>query len=102
MNLMSETKQIIENLGKSISDIEVLNVFGLNGALNIKTTNSEEIEKAIEKDMDISYDDGFGIQYIHGIILFKDGTWIERVEYDGAEWWEPHEPVTKEIALKWN
>ena len=34
------------------------------------------------------YDDGFGGQEVYGTIWYKDGTWSERGEYDGSEWWE--------------
>jgi hypothetical protein len=33
------------------------------------------------------YDDGFGGQKLFGYIWYVDGTWSERGEYDGAEWW---------------
>lgn len=52
-------------------------------------------QKIIEGDLsnvlpmlDFEYDNGYGIQYLHGYIWYKDGTWSERVEYDGSEWWE--------------
>jgi len=30
----------------------------------------------------------FGSQELGGIIVFNDGSWLERREYDGSEWWE--------------
>ena len=33
------------------------------------------------------YDNGYGEQYVFGFIVFTDGTWLERMEYDGSEWW---------------
>jgi len=35
-----------------------------------------------------TYDSGYGGQEVFGTIWYKDGTWSERSEYDGAEWWE--------------
>lgn len=35
----------------------------------------------------ICYNNGYGSQELFGIIVFKDGTWLERCEYDGSEWW---------------
>ena len=35
----------------------------------------------------INYDNGYGSQYVFGFVVFTDGTWIERKEYDGSEWW---------------
>ena len=44
----------------------------------------------------IEYDDGYGTQQLGGMIAYSDGSWLERREYDGAEWWElkryPAEP----------
>jgi hypothetical protein len=38
--------------------------------------------------LNFDYDSGFGIQELYGTIWFYDGTWAERREYDGSEWWE--------------
>jgi hypothetical protein len=38
--------------------------------------------------IDFHYDDGYGRQEIYGTIWFDDGSWAERGEYDGSEWWE--------------
>ena len=40
--------------------------------------------------LDFTYDDGFGGQQLDGKIWFKDGTWADRGEYDGSEWWQYH------------
>jgi hypothetical protein len=37
--------------------------------------------------LDFNYDDGFGGQELYGYIWYDDGTWSERSEYDGSEWW---------------
>lgn len=34
-----------------------------------------------------NYYNGYGSQEWDGWISFQDGTWIERREYDGSEWW---------------
>lgn len=34
-----------------------------------------------------NYDSGFGGQEVFGTIWYRDGTWSERGEYDGSEWW---------------
>lgn len=40
------------------------------------------------KAIDFEYDDGYGRQELFGTIWYTDGTWSERGEYDGSEWWE--------------
>ena len=33
------------------------------------------------------YNSGYGLQYLDGVIWYDDGSWSDRHEYDGAEWW---------------
>lgn len=39
-------------------------------------------------NLDVDYSDGFGGQELFGKVFFTDGSWLERGEYDGSEWWE--------------
>ena len=34
-----------------------------------------------------NYNNGFGSQRLFGVVWFKDGSWLERYEYDGSEEW---------------
>ncbi len=36
----------------------------------------------------VTYDNGYGRQELYGNVWLKDGTWLARFEYDGAESWE--------------
>ena len=63
---------------------------------DLKVGHTEKDYKEFLKKIDYEYDDGFGGQNIKGaiiwyikgaIIWYEDGTWSERDEYDGAEWW---------------
>lgn len=38
--------------------------------------------------LDFNYNSGYGSQELEGIIWYKNGSWFERGEYDGSEWWE--------------
>lgn len=61
----------------------------------------EDLEKykgAIERIGD--YDNGFGSQKLFGVVVFKDGTWLERREYDGSEWWNYSYKPTYEAFIK--
>jgi len=40
------------------------------------------------RKLDFTYDDGYGSQQLDGVIWFKDGSWGDRGEYDGSEWWQ--------------
>ena len=63
----------------------------------------EEYDNFIKK-LDVEYDDGYGGQELGGIIWLKDGTWMDRGEYDGSEWWNhqvcPEIPDELEQSLK--
>ena len=57
--------------------------------------------------LDFEYDNGYGGQNLFGNIWYADGTWSDRGEYDGSEWWQfekvPEIPKecaadTKEVA----
>lgn len=37
--------------------------------------------------LDFNYYSGFGRQELDGLIWYTDGSWSERGEYDGSEWW---------------
>lgn len=53
------------------------------------------------KFKDLEYDSGFGSQKIASdlVVVFTDGGWLEREEYDGAEHWvDKFTPVRKEGA----
>jgi hypothetical protein len=46
-----------------------------------------EYEEFLAK-LDFKYDSGYGMQELDGTVwLMKEGTWLERGEYDGSEWW---------------
>ena len=60
----------------------------------------EEYEQFVNS-LDFEYDSGFGLQELFGMIWFKDGTWADRAEYDGSEWWSlKSRPVVPDILKK--
>jgi hypothetical protein len=40
------------------------------------------------KNVNFEYDNDYGKQYVQGYIVMNDGTWFERDDYDGREWWK--------------
>ena len=40
------------------------------------------------QELDFEYHCGYGAQELYGTIWYTDGTWSERDQYDGSEWWE--------------
>lgn len=49
--------------------------------------SEQDFDKFMEK-MNFNYDSGYGGQELYGTIWYEDGTWSDRGEYDGSEWWE--------------
>jgi hypothetical protein len=45
---------------------------------------------AFIESLDFEYDSGYGGQELFGTIWYEDGTWSDRGEYDGSEWWDYH------------
>jgi hypothetical protein len=54
--------------------------------LPVKHTKKQEVN--FFKQLDFEYDNGYGGQELFGYVWLKDGTWLERGEYDGSKWWE--------------
>lgn len=81
-NLLEETRQLLEDNGLSLDDIEA--VFGED--FQIPVAEFVELAKATD------YDAGYGAPKVATdlIILLKDGSWLTREEYDGSEWWQMH------------
>lgn len=49
--------------------------------------HSDEECRDFLKSLDFDYDDDYGCQVVYGTIMLRNGFWLEREEYDGAEWW---------------
>lgn len=58
--------------------------------------NEQDELSFLESLAAINYDNGYGGQELFGTIVYKDGTWLERGEYDGSEWWEHRKLPTEE------
>lgn len=96
MFMINAKKEILQEIGnKEVEMIRV--VFGREYGDQPQKIIEGGIE-AIDQ-LDFNYDPGFGSQELHGFIWYKDGTWSERGEYDGSEWWEHKERPPLDIRL---
>jgi hypothetical protein len=67
---------------------------------NLLVGYTEEQYNSFIESLDFNYDSGYGGQELFGTVWFKDGTWADRGEYDGSEWWEHHEcPIVPKSLL---
>jgi hypothetical protein len=88
INAMVELSEHVNN-----KDVEFIKlVYGCN---RIEGSLNEVMPK-----LDFDYDGGYGCQELFGYIWYGDGTWSQRGEYDGLEWWEHMERPSKE-GLIW-
>ena len=80
MNLLKETIEDIHRFGKSLSDISFI-------GSSIKDINISWEQFLILANKE--YDNGYGSQEVSKdlIIVFNDGSYMDRSEYDGSEWW---------------
>ena len=69
-------------LDEEDKDDEIVKLF-----LPSKRTSEDEFKFITELDK-IDYDNGYGIQELFGVVVFNDGTWLNRWEYDGSEGWQ--------------
>ena len=79
MNLLDETLEVLKDHDKTPADV--------------KWCGSEEwgwfTWEDFKKLADIIYDNGFGAQKIAtDLLIVGDDWWLERGEYDGAEYWQ--------------
>jgi hypothetical protein len=70
--------------------------------------SKEEYENFLN-ELNFKYDNSWGHWYMNGTIWLKNGRWIERLEYDGSEWWKlvqapniPKECFPKEDKVDYN
>lgn len=81
-DLLEETLTAMRNAGHSEEDVGFVE-FDADGPV----ATWGEFAKAARN---LIYDNGYGSQEVLPSlrIAFEDGTWLERREYDGSEWWE--------------
>lgn len=87
VNLYDETRQALDDIDKEMSDIKYI----VCGFQEIKIYDMVTV-------FDVDYDNGWGGNEIplSLSIVFEDGTWLERAEYDGSEWWTYKSPPVLE------
>lgn len=84
-NLLTETQDIMDYIDKFWTDVDWIGSFGKQGV-------EISIENFLQIAADTEYDSGYGWPEIvvDLVIVFNDGSWLQRAEYDGSEWWEYH------------
>jgi hypothetical protein len=87
-NLLAETEKYLRDLHFKPSDVAWV------GASDGRVASSWDRFAALVHGLE--YDAGYGAQEIASdlVVVFKDGSWLERDEYDGSEGWAyKHKPL---------
>ena len=96
---MNAREEFIKHVGsKSVlcaniqkgDDYDADDVDDQTSVFNLTTGWDSEDWSKFLSDLDFEYDSGYGGQNLFGTIWYSDGTWSDRGEYDGSEWWDYH------------
>lgn len=68
--------------------IEYETIFNDSSKYILKLNYSEKEYNDFLNSLNFNYYNGYGGQELFGTVWLEDGTWFERGEYDGSEWWE--------------
>jgi hypothetical protein len=85
---MNARKELLNHISKH-AEVKYVRVIRFHD-YNIRETFEGTLDEVLPK-LDFDYDSGYGTQELEGTIWYSDGTWSDRREYDGSEWWEHHE-----------
>jgi len=82
---MNAQRELLEHVeGKKV---ELVKIAVRNGYDEETLRIDGTLEDVLPK-LNFEYDNGFGVQELFGYIWYDDGTWSDRGEYDGSEWWQ--------------
>lgn len=86
MNLLKETKKCIQESGHTANDIVFIG--SKDGEYSMTWDEFNQVAN-------VEYDDGYGGQEVASdlIVMFSDGIYMTRDEYDGSEWWNYIKPL---------
>jgi len=101
MNARQELERVLNFLERGIvcatiqrlgdTDFSVNCLEEKEGSINLRDIHTKaEYEEFMQK-LDFEYDAGYGWQVLDGIVWLDNGSWLERGEYDGSEWWAHRE-----------
>jgi hypothetical protein len=91
MNAKEELLRILQDKKVKCACIVQEEDFTTDGTLtqiDLKLNYTEKDWVDFLTKLNFEYDSGFGGQNLYGIVWLDNGSWLERGEYDGSEWWE--------------
>lgn len=91
INFYDETYKAILDSNHTIDDIDFFSMVIDDGESPYNIWKEVQFSfDDFKRNANFYYDNGFGTTVINLSlkIIFKDGSFLERHEYDGLEWWE--------------
>jgi hypothetical protein len=95
--MVNAKKEILDHIGEREVDCIKIAFVERNWEIDKK---DKVIKFNSIDELDFEYDDGYGTKSLFGFIWYTDGTWSERGEYDGSEWWEHKEIPSKDCEIE--
>ena len=88
--MLNAKSEFLDHVGaKSVKCVLIkYGYFGVPEVFKLKLEHTPKQYEDFLNQIDFFYDNGYGGQEIEGIIWYEDGTYSERGEYDGSEWWK--------------
>lgn len=93
MNAKKEFLGHIKDRKILCANISYRNCWNFQGPMkdfNLPVGYTQEQYDEFVSSLNFKYDAGYGGQELFGTIWYTDGTWSDRGEYDGSEWWNYH------------
>jgi hypothetical protein len=59
----------------------------ISKTFNLPMGYTQEVLDMFLNSLNFEYDNGYGTQYLYGVIWYEGDGWSERSEYDGSEYW---------------
>lgn len=102
MNAKLELVRELEGAGKVPSDVlAFVFIYGRGWRCSNEKNELKAEGRLLQHHLDwldFDYDDGYGGQELFGLVLFDDGSWLERYEYDGSECWSyKYSPTVQDV-----
>jgi hypothetical protein len=83
---MTAAQELLKHIeSRTVMDVQIFHEFDWCAISNIEGT----LEQVLPR-LNFFYNNGYGHQELRGTIWYTDGSWSDRGEYDGSEWWQHH------------
>jgi hypothetical protein len=87
---MNAQEEFLKHVGNRKVKCAIIHRDRYDGSSDIllKENHTAVEYKSFIKSLYFEYMNGYGGQELFGTIWYLDGTWSDRGEYDGSEWWQ--------------